>query len=130
MAYPFNEDYNGAKQEGASPLQFTIKDNRRHSTATAFLKPVMHRKNLSVRTGCHVARIIIEKGVAKGVEIVTGEKIFCRREIILSAGAFQSPQLLMLSGIGDEKALQHLIYLFIIIYPVLAGTCRIMYGAG
>jgi choline dehydrogenase len=103
---PFNEDYNGAEQEGASLLQFTIKGNRRHSTATAFLKPAMQRKNLIVSTGCHVAKIIIENGVAKGVEILAGEKIFCRREVILSAGAFQSPQILMLSGIGDEKELQ------------------------
>ena len=106
---PFNEDYNGADQEGASMLQFTIKDNRRHSTAGAFLKPVLQRKNLTVRTGCHVSRIIIENGKAKGVEIIKGKKntesIYCSKEIILCAGAFQSPQILMLSGIGDEKEL-------------------------
>ncbi len=106
---PFNEDYNGAEQTGASYLQFTIKNNRRHSTASAFLRPVLHRPNLTVRTACQATKIIVENNTAKGVEILNAGKkkeiIFCKREIILSAGAFQSPQLLMLSGIGDEREL-------------------------
>ena len=108
---PFNEDYNGAEQEGASLLQFTIRGNRRHSCAAAFLSPVMHRKNLTVRTGCLVGKIIIENGSAKGVDILNRkgrERIFCKREIILSAGAFQSPQVLMLSGIGAENELRQI----------------------
>lgn len=108
---PYNEDYNGEQQCGASMLQFTIKGNRRHSTATAFLKPVLKRKNLSVRTGSYVRRIIIENGTAKGVEVIAGElieKIYCNKEIILSAGTFQSPQVLMLSGIGDQTELNRL----------------------
>ncbi len=61
----YNEDYNGAEQEGASMLQFTIRGNRRHSTAAAFLKPVMHRRNLTVRTGCHVGQDHFGRGDRK-----------------------------------------------------------------
>jgi choline dehydrogenase len=100
-----NDDYNGAQQIGASLLQFTIKNNQRHSTATAFLKPAMKRKNLTVRTQCQVKSILIENGRAVGVEVMIGqsgtERINCSKEVILSAGAIQSPHLLMLSGIGD-----------------------------
>jgi choline dehydrogenase len=89
-------------------MQFTIRDNRRHSAADAFLKPVLHRKNLSVVTQCRVERIIIEDLVAKGVECrVKGieRQFLCSKEVILSAGTFQSPQLLLLSGIGDREEL-------------------------
>ncbi len=106
---PRNVDYNGEEQEGASMLQFTIKKNKRHSTASAFLKPVMRRSNLSVRTNTQVKCILIEDGKAVGVEVMTPysdtERINCTREIILSAGAIQSPQILMLSGIGDPAEL-------------------------
>lgn len=101
-----NDDYNGAQQIGASLLQFTIKNNQRHSTAAAFLKPAMKRKNLTVRTQCQVKSILIENGRAVGVEVMVGltgsERINCSKEVILSAGAIQSPHLLMLSGIGDQ----------------------------
>lgn len=104
-----NEEYNGAEQFGASLLQFNIKNNQRQSTAVAFLKPVLHRKNLTVKTGCPVTKILIENQKAKGVEIINAngekEKIAAAKEIILSAGAIKSPQILMLSGIGDEKYL-------------------------
>ena len=105
---PRNPDYNGAEQFGASPLQFTIKDNRRWSTAAAFLKPVLHRKNLEVRTGVLVNRIVLEGSRAVAVEVISRgrqERIRCSREIILSAGAIQSPQVLLRSGIGGEQAL-------------------------
>ncbi len=106
---PRNTDYNGAEQLGSSMLQFTIKNYQRHSTATAFLKPVIHRKNLTIKTGRHVKRIIIEEGRATGVEVIQSsgnlEIYSCSREIILSAGAIQSPQVLMLSGIGDRDIL-------------------------
>lgn len=109
---PYNEDYNGEVQLGASMLQYTIKNNQRHSTAAAFLKPAMIRPNLAVRTNVLVKEIIIEKDKAIGVEFFTSststEKIFCNKEVILSAGAIQSPQLLLLSGIGDEQTLRNL----------------------
>ena len=106
---PRNTDYNGADQWGASLLQFTIKGNRRHSAAAAFLKPVLDRPNLRVVTRCHVVRILIEKGRAVGVECLHGgrERVVyrCGGDVILSAGAIQSPQILMLSGIGDPEEL-------------------------
>ncbi len=100
-----NDDYNGPEQLGASLLQFTIKNNQRHSSATAFLKPALKRPNLTVRTNSQVKSILIESGRAVGVEVMIGkngaERINCNKEIILSAGAIQSPHILMLSGIGD-----------------------------
>lgn len=108
---PYNEDYNGAQQYGASMLQFTIKHNQRHSTATAFLQPALKRDNLTVRSNALVKQIIIENNSAKGIEFFTGatstEKVYCNKEIILSAGAIQSPQILLLSGIGDADILKN-----------------------
>ncbi len=105
LGIPRNDDYNGAEQMGASLLQFTIRNNIRQSTATSFLKPAKKRANLTVRTGCLVKSILIENGTAVGVEVMSGqtgtERINCRKEVLLSAGTIQSPQLLMLSGIGD-----------------------------
>ena len=106
---PRNNDYNGEEQLGASMLQFTIKKNKRHSTASAFLKPAMRRSNLTVRTNTQVKRILIEHGKAVGVEVMTAhsssERINCTKEVILSAGTIQSPHILMLSGIGDTTEL-------------------------
>lgn len=104
-----NVDYNGAEQEGASMLQYTIRKNKRHSTATAFLKPALRRSNLTIRTQTHVRCILIEDGRAVGVEVITAhsdsERINCHKEVIVAAGAIQSPQILMLSGIGDPVEL-------------------------
>jgi choline dehydrogenase len=110
IGIPSNLDYNGEEQMGASSLQFTIKKNQRHSAAKAFLKPVMKRDNLTIRTNVLVKRVIIEDGAAVGVEVFTSssnsERINCTKEVILAAGAIQSPQLLMLSGIGDQTELR------------------------
>jgi choline dehydrogenase len=106
---PETKDYNGAEQMGASAFQFTIKDGKRHSTAQAFLKPVLGRKNLTVVTGAHVKQIVIENNRAKGVEILKNgsvETFEAQREVLLSAGSFGSPQILMLSGIGSKEELQ------------------------
>lgn len=107
---PHNEEYNGASQFGASMLQFTIKNNIRQSTATAFLKPILKRKNLTVRTKAHVSKILIENSQVVGVELISKkgkrETILCNKEVILSAGAIQSPQILLLSGIGDKDYLK------------------------
>lgn len=106
----FNEDYNGEKQEGSSFLQYTINQNIRQSTYEAFLKPIAERTNLTIKTNTSVKKILIEKGKAIGVEIYTGkntsEKIFCNKEVILCAGAIQSPQLLKISGIGPKEELK------------------------
>lgn len=105
-----NGDYNGAVQEGAHLLQFTIKNNKRHSTAAAFLNPVLKRSNLTVKTKMLVKRVIIENGMAVGIEALTSysnsERINCSGEVIVAAGAIQSPQILMLSGIGDPTELK------------------------
>ena len=105
-----NEDYNGESQLGASMLQFTIKNSKRNSTAVAFLQPAKMRSNLTIRTKSMVKQIIIEDDQAIGVEFFTGstvtEKIYCHKEVILSAGAIQSPQILLLSGIGESENLR------------------------
>ncbi|MGF7217872.1 choline dehydrogenase [Spirosoma lacussanchae] len=105
-----NPDCNGAEQEGAGLLQFTIKNGKRHSAATAFLKPVMSRPNLTVITRAHTKQVLITNDRATGVEFITGKNrtqtAMARQEVILSAGAYQSPQLLMLSGIGPADALR------------------------
>ncbi|MBS1737621.1 MAG: GMC family oxidoreductase N-terminal domain-containing protein [Bacteroidetes bacterium] len=105
-----NMDYNGESMEGAGFFQFNIKDGKRHSAAASFLKAALRRKNLSILTYAHVKKIILENDIAKGVEVMTGKNItqqfFASKEVILSAGAFASPQLLMLSGIGDKDELK------------------------
>jgi choline dehydrogenase len=107
---PANKDYNGAEQLGAHLLQFTIKNGVRQSAAKAFLTPVLSRKNLDVQTGAQVTRIVVEDGQATAVEYIRKgkkERITASQKIIVSAGAFQSPQILLLSGIGDPAMLQH-----------------------
>jgi len=106
---PNNPDYNGEKQEGASISQCTIKNGKRCSGAAAFLKPILKRSNLTAITRAQVTKIVFDQKKAIGVEYTKhGKKqtIRANKEIIVSAGAFQSPQILMLSGIGDQKVLK------------------------
>lgn len=107
---PENHDYNGAEQEGASFFQFTIKEGKRHSAATAFLKPILNRSNLTVVTHAHTTQLRFAGNRVTGVEFSRHEKdtetATATREVILSAGAFASPQLLMLSGIGPADELK------------------------
>lgn len=103
-----NMDFNGAQQEGAGPHQVTQKNGERWSSARAFLHPVMDRPNLTVLTGAHVTRILFSGRQAVGVEIERkGERqsIEAEREIVLSGGAINSPQLLLLSGVGPKQDL-------------------------
>ena len=104
---PYNSDFNGAEQEGAGTYQMTIKGGRRNSAARAFLRPAMKRKTLQVITRAHVTRVLFEGKRAVGVEYVQrGEtKTLRSREVILSGGAINSPQLLQLSGIGPGEVL-------------------------
>ncbi|NDA61066.1 MAG: choline dehydrogenase [Chitinophagia bacterium] len=106
---PEVNDYNGAEQVGASLLQFTIKGGKRQSTAAAFLKPILHRKNLQVISNSRVHKILLQDKRAIGIEVSDSKGKLIRymalREVILSAGSFQSPQILQLSGIGDPEAL-------------------------
>lgn len=104
-----NPDYNGATQKGAGRFQFTIKAGKRHSAATAFLRPALKRKNLRAITKALVTRVLVEEKKAVGVVYQhqnKEQKVYASKSIILSAGAFQSPQLLLLSGIGAEKELR------------------------
>lgn len=107
--YGRNDDFNGADQEGFGKYDFNIRNGKRWSTSFAFLRPALSRPNLTVATHAHLLRVTLENGRAAGVEYEQGgavHKIRAAREVILSAGAVNSPQLLMLSGIGpaDELA--------------------------
>lgn len=107
--YPANGDFNGPVQEGFGYYQVTQRGGRRCSTATAFLHPIRHRSNLTVLTAALAHRILIEAGRAVGVEYTHKGRMHAVRagaEVLLSAGAFNSPQLLLLSGIGDPAVLQ------------------------
>jgi len=107
--YPLTPDYNGRQQEGFGRGQFTIRNGRRSSSANAFLKPARGRKNLSVATNAHATRVLLEGARAKGVEYVqegTQVRAEASREVILAAGAFNTPQLLMLSGVGPAEHLR------------------------
>ena len=109
LGYDYNPDFNGTQQEGAGPIQLTIKDGKRHSAAAAFLVPILHRPNLTVQTGTLVTRLLLEGTRTVGVEYLyegTLHQVRVNSEVILSAGAFDSPKLLMLSGIGDAEQLQ------------------------
>ncbi|AZI35016.1 choline dehydrogenase [Caenibius tardaugens NBRC 16725] len=105
--HPYNPDINGANRLGFGPAETTIWRGRRWSTASAYLKPVQQRPNLTVMTGVQVTRIVIENGRATGVEMARGQDaLVCTAgEVVVSSGVFQSPHLLMLSGIGDGQEL-------------------------
>lgn len=104
---PATDDFNGPFPEGAGRYDFTTLDGRRVSAATAFLAPVLGRPNLSVLTRAHVTRVLVEGGRATGVEIARGRERLAVRAptVVLSAGAVNTPQILMLSGIGPADAL-------------------------
>ena len=107
--YPRNDDFNGAEQEGVGPYQVTHRNGERHSAAKAYLHPAMSRPNLQVITGAHATRVLMEGRKATGVAFLSAgvtQQVTARREVLLSAGAFLSPQLLMLSGIGPGAHLQ------------------------
>jgi choline dehydrogenase len=103
-----NPDFNGARQEGFGRYQTTQENGMRASTAVRYLHPNMGRQNLTVITDALALRILFDGNRASGVEIDhagTIEEVGATREVIVSAGAYQSPQLLMLSGIGSAEAL-------------------------
>ena len=112
LGIPRNKDYNGATQEGVSYAQRTIYKGRRISAATAFLHPAMKRGNVTVRTHAHATAIMFEGKRAVGVRYAKGGRggealeVRARREVILSGGSYNSPQLLQLSGVGPAALLQ------------------------
>jgi 4-pyridoxate dehydrogenase len=102
-------DYNGAQQEGFGVWQMTVRDGRRCSAADAYLRPVLARKNLNVEVDALVTRLIFDGTRAAGVEYIKNgdtATAHAEREVILSGGVINSPQLLMLSGIGDPDELR------------------------
>jgi choline dehydrogenase/4-pyridoxate dehydrogenase len=107
--FAFTEDYNGAQQEGFGVWQSTIRNGRRCSTAVAYLQPAMRRKNLTVLTHILVTRVLFEGQRAVGVEWAKGNQAGesrAGREVLLCGGVINSPQLLMLSGIGAPDMLK------------------------
>lgn len=111
MGIAHNLDFNGEVQDGAGKFQFTIKDGVRHSTYESFVKPILNRPNLRILSNVLVSGLSWEKDSVVGIEILTGSSNQIKEEIkanevILSAGAFQSPQIMMLSGIGEKDYLK------------------------
>ncbi|QZY14288.1 FAD-dependent oxidoreductase [Streptomyces decoyicus] len=101
--HPFTADFNGPEQDGVGYYHLTQRDGLRCSTAVAYLRPALTRPNLEVLTGSQCTRILFDGDRAIGVELEQGGELLQRRaerEVVLSAGAYNSPQLLMLSGIG------------------------------
>jgi 4-pyridoxate dehydrogenase len=107
--HPVTEDYNGAEQHGFARMQCTIRDGRRCSAADAYLRPALARSNLHVEVNALATRIVCEHGRAIGVEYRQDRQTLVARadrEVLLSGGVINSPQLLMLSGIGDPDELR------------------------
>jgi choline dehydrogenase len=105
------DDHNGRDQEGVGWFQFTQRDGRRCSTALAYLRPAVERGNVDVLTDSLATRVLFESGRAVGVEVLrnnTVETIRAEREVIVSAGAYHSPHLLLLSGLGPADELRAL----------------------
>lgn len=102
-------DYNGKRQDGFGRSQYTIRDGRRSSSSRAYLRPVRQRRNLTIATGAHATRILLEGTRAVGVEYIDARQnpieVVADGEVVLAGGAFNTPQLLMLSGIGPADHL-------------------------
>jgi choline dehydrogenase len=111
LGLPRNEDFNGPDQEGVGWFQVTQQGGRRQSAATAYLKPAWHRRNLTICTRAHVGRVLFDRRRAVGVlirEHGRPQRLRAAREVLLCAGAVNSPQVLMLSGIGRAEHLRRL----------------------
>jgi choline dehydrogenase len=120
--YEINNDMNGYKQEGFGLMDTTIFKGKRQSTSHTYLHPVSDRKNLTIKTKLNVKKIIIENGKAKGVECISNNnsiKYFADEEVLLCAGSINSPQILMLSGIGPQN---HLVEMDIQVKQSLEGV--------
>jgi choline dehydrogenase len=112
LGYPTNPNYNGKSQEGFNYFQLTQKNGRRFSTKKAFLDPARGRKNLHIETMAHTTKVVFDGKTAIGIDYTINhtnkKQARARREVILSAGAVQSPGLLELSGIGQTERLKSL----------------------
>ncbi|XP_052085998.1 glucose dehydrogenase [FAD, quinone]-like [Mytilus californianus] len=104
-------DCNGYSEIGYCPTQANIKDGERCSSTACYLRPVMHRRNLQISINSYVTKVLIRRKRAIGVQFVKGGrkyKVYARKEVIMSAGAFGSPHILLLSGVGPKKHLRKL----------------------
>ena len=109
LGYPMNDDFNGAKQEGFGMYQVTHIKGERCSTAKAYLHPAASRSNLSIEVEAEVEKILIEENQAKGVifhQKGRTHQVRANKEVLLCAGAYNSPKVLMLSGVGDKAELE------------------------
>lgn len=109
LGIPYNHDFNGRQQAGVGFYQLTQRNRRRSSASLAYLSPIKGRKNLTIRMGARVSRIILEGTTAVGVEIATSrgsEILRCAREVLVTSGAIGSPKLLLQSGIGPADHLR------------------------
>jgi choline dehydrogenase len=107
--HPETRDFNGAQQEGFGPYQLTIHNGKRWSAASAYLTPILSRKNLTIESNAQVGKILFENKRAVGVEFLQdGKTVQARasREVLLCGGAVNTPQVLLLSGIGDAETLK------------------------
>jgi choline dehydrogenase len=108
LGIPYNPDFNGARQGGVGTMQYTTRKRRRCNGVEAFLDPLAGNPQLSVRTNCIAARLLIEGGRCAGVSIIEGGRtidIRCEREVLIAAGSYNTPKLLMLSGLGPAAHL-------------------------
>lgn len=111
--YPYTKDMNGYQQEGVGEMDMTIRNGKRWSAAQAYLRPVLERPNLTTETGAMTTRILFDGGTAVGVEYVQDGKtvrVAARKEVIVSGGAINSPQLLMLSGTAPPPSWKNTIF--------------------
>ncbi len=108
LGIPRNMDINGARQDGTCYYQLTQRHARRSSAAMAYIAPNRGRRNLTVRTGAQVRRLIVARGRAAGVEMMDGSRLMAGTEVIVSGGAIGTPRLLQLSGIGPADHLASL----------------------
>ncbi len=109
LGVPRNDDFNGATQQGAGYFQLTTRNGLRSSAATGYLKPARRRPNLRIETGAYTTRLLLDGRRATGVcyrQHGRDVEARCTREVLLAAGAIQSPQLLQLSGIGPAALLE------------------------
>ena len=106
--FGWTDDYNGRDQEGFGRLQMSIRKGRRASASNAYIRPVLRRRNLTVRTGVHAVSVAFDGDRASGLHIRDSNgagEVYARSEVIIAAGVVNTPQLLMLSGIGPEEEL-------------------------
>jgi choline dehydrogenase len=111
LGHGSTDDYHGAVQEGFCLPELNVQDGRRGSTSTCYLAPARGRPGLTIATGAHARRVLVEGGIASGVEYLQDGQVrraHAAQEVIVAGGAFNSPQLLMLSGIGDAAQLRAL----------------------